>query len=59
MDTEKPKIKKIELAWSDELPICPYCEKEIEQICSRGVKRSIAVCYCPYCRKVLGTATFM
>ena len=58
MNKENPKPKKIELAFRDEWPICPHCEKEIEQMLSMfyGRMRANAVFYCPHCRKVLGTS---
>ena len=51
------KIKVIE---TDEVPVCPYCEKELSEI---HVKRNQGspverhnICFCPHCRKVLGIA---
>lgn len=46
---------------NDLVPVCPFCEKELDQIFikSKGfpiwVGKSM-VCFCPHCRKVLGFA---
>jgi uncharacterized protein with PIN domain len=50
------KIKVIE---TDEVPVCPYCEKELSEV--HNAKQGSLVerhniCFCPHCRKVLGIA---
>lgn len=38
-------------------PLCPHCEKEIEEIAARRVESTLGVrflYYCTACRKVLG-----
>jgi uncharacterized protein with PIN domain len=40
-------------------PICPHCEKEIQEIASRRVESLLGVrfvYYCTACRKVLGVS---
>jgi len=52
-----PKIKILE---TDEVAVCPYCEKELSEIRVNAgqAKGSLVerhnVCFCPHCRKVLG-----
>ncbi len=42
----------------DLVPVCPYCDKELDRFVARKLSatifsRRIVYC-CPYCRKVLG-----
>lgn len=42
-------------------PVCPFCDKELDQVFvkTKGMGMLIgktAICFCPYCRKVLGFA---
>lgn len=40
-------------------PVCPHCQKEIEEIAARRVESSLGVrflYYCTGCRKVLGVS---
>lgn len=52
-------MPKIEFTETEELPVCPYCEKELGTV---NVNRTgfwierQKVYQCPYCRKVLGVA---
>lgn len=57
-----------ELQEVDYDPICPYCEKEIDQLClhaRRGATllnkdeplAGISALSCPHCKKLLGTST--
>ena len=41
----------------DFLPICPYCETELEEIgkASTGALSATKILVCPHCRKILGT----
>jgi uncharacterized Zn-finger protein len=41
----------------DFIPICPYCEKELEEIgsLSTGIFSATKIIVCPYCRKILGS----
>ena len=51
------KIKVIE---TDEVAVCPYCEKELSEIHVNANQGSLVerhnICFCPHCRKVLGVA---
>ena len=51
----KPKLDVVE---TDELPVCPYCEKELNSICVNSRQRSLVefqkTMFCPHCRKLLG-----
>jgi glutaredoxin len=53
------KIKVIE---TDEIPVCPYCEKELSEFHVNTKQSSWSlverhyVCFCPHCRKVLSIA---
>lgn len=48
--------EKIKVEWTEELPICPYCLKELDKI--EAMKRGHIVSHityrCPYCKKLLG-----
>lgn len=52
-------MPKIEFTETEELPVCPYCEKELGTV---NVNRTgfwierQKVYQCPYCKKVLGVA---
>jgi hypothetical protein len=50
-----PKVTVVE---TDELPVCPYCETELNTIHVNARQKSLVesqkVCFCPLCRKVLG-----
>ena len=54
-----PQIKVIE---TDDVPICPYCEKELSEIHVNAKQGSWPlverhnICFCPHCRKVLSIA---
>ena len=52
-----PEIKVVE---ADEVPVCPYCEKELDEVHVNTKQRSLverhSICFCPHCRKVLGVA---
>jgi uncharacterized protein with PIN domain len=40
-------------------PICPHCEKEIQEVAARRVESTLGVrfmYYCTACRKVLGVS---
>ncbi|MCX6826458.1 MAG: hypothetical protein NTV06_04200 [candidate division Zixibacteria bacterium] len=52
------KITKME----DRLPVCPYCEKELNEIYFRAkglgyIEAQHDVYFCPHCRKILGIGT--
>lgn len=51
---------KMEYKCMEVLPVCPHCDKEIEEIGyieQTGIVRLkvVRVFICPHCRKVLGT----
>jgi len=49
--------KKLKIEDSEETPICPYCEKELDRILRKatpfGLRR---IYFCPHCKKVLNAA---
>jgi len=49
---------KLDVVETEQLPVCPYCEKELNSICVNSRQRSLMECqkamFCPYCRKLLG-----
>lgn len=50
-------MSKISIVEVDYLPVCPHCEKEMEEIAkiNRGIFAYVNIYVCPHCRKVLGT----
>jgi uncharacterized protein with PIN domain len=48
-------MAKVRLEYIDVLPICPYCEKELEtiQAIHKGIMSRTIIYICPHCRKVL------
>jgi uncharacterized protein with PIN domain len=53
-------MARIEVIETDEVPVCPYCEKELSEIYLNAKQGSLVerhnICFCPHCRKVLGIA---
>lgn len=46
---------KIELVDMEQLPLCPYCEKELSSIAFKDKAWGARSVYaCPHCRKILG-----
>ena len=43
----------------DFIPICPFCEKELEKLIrvKRGWFELNQIICCPHCRKIVGTAS--
>ncbi len=56
-------MAEIKLVEVDEVPLCPYCEKDLNEIKVNSkqapwsvVKEMRNVCFCPHCRKLLGVS---
>jgi len=49
---------KLDVVETDQLPVCPYCEKVLNSICVNSRQRSLVelqkAMFCPHCRKFLG-----
>jgi len=50
-------MSKTKLISVDFIPICPYCERELEEIgsMSTGFLSVTKIIVCPFCRKILGS----
>jgi len=48
-------MKKIQIVQTDELPQCPYCDRELDVIekTTKGFIEKNIVYRCPYCKKLL------
>lgn len=48
-------MAKVDIIDVEDLPICPYCEKELNEIgkVARGLFSVHNVYICPYCKKIL------
>jgi len=51
-------MAKIKVRITEELPICPYCKKEISEILLRqnGLIFISSIYMCPHCKSFLGSA---
>ncbi len=53
-------MAKIKIVEVDEAPVCPYCEKELEEIRVNTKQASLVeshnVYSCSHCKKVIGVA---
>ncbi len=55
-------MERIKLVEVDEIPVCPYCEEELDEIKVNAKQAPWSlvekhnVCFCPHCRKVLGVS---
>jgi transposase-like protein len=48
--------KNVNIIEIDDIPKCPYCERDLDEIgkVARGVFAATNVYICPHCKKVLG-----
>lgn len=48
-------MPKIQLVESDTVPVCPYCNKQLQtiEVISKGFIEQTMVYICPLCKKIL------
>ena len=51
-------MAQVRVVETDEIPVCPYCEKELDTIHVNAKQKSLVewqkISFCPHCKKVLG-----